>query len=293
MSSDPKLRDFIGRRSAERSAIHILEFPSDHGVFTNGGRPGASKAPELIRAALGNLTPHAKHYQKHTDVLEATDFAGTIPCENDVEKDQLRLASELKPRLNTGVLPIILGGGHETAFGHFMGYATLEKPVTIINIDAHTDVRALKNGLPHSGSPFRQAIDHSSGCCEAYHVFGLNPSAVSFEHYQFAKSAGSALFDYEISAEMIEKQLEITDGSIMITMDMDAVNQSEAPGVSAPNASGISKELWLELAFRLGKCSNVTSFDICEVNPLFDRDSQTVKLAALTVWHFMLGYSMR
>jgi len=293
MSNDLRFRDFIGRRHPEHSKIHILEFPTDHGVYINGGRPGASKAPELIRAALGNLTPHAEHYQKHTDCLELTQFAGTIPCENDVEKDQLRLASELSERLKMGILPVILGGGHETSFGHFLGYAMSEKPVTIINIDAHTDVRSLKNGLPHSGSPFRQAIEHNSGCCKAYHVFGLNPASVSFIHYQYTKSAGFAYFDHELTAPLIESKLKEIEGPIMITMDMDALNQAEAPGVSAPNPSGISKDLWLELAYLFGKCSNVTSFDLCEVNPLFDRDNQTVKLAALTIWKFLLGYSMR
>ena len=293
MDNDLRVRDFIGRLPEADSKVHILEFPSDHGVFTNGGRPGASKAPALIRAALGNLTPHAVHYQKHTDTLERTTFAGTVPCENDVEKDQQRLGNEISKRLDAGILPVILGGGHETAFGHFLGYASTKKEVSIINIDAHTDVRPLKGGLPHSGSPFRQAIEHSSVCCKGYHVFGLNTSAVSFQHFNYAKSAGTAIFDNELTPQLILDHLEKLESPVMVTMDMDVVNQAEAPGVSAPNASGISKELWLELAFEFGKCSKVTSFDLCEVNPLFDRDNQTVKLAALTVWHFLLGFSRR
>jgi len=76
-------------------------------------------------------------------------------------------------------------------------------------------------------------------------------------------------------------------------MDMDAVKQADAPGVSAPNALGIKKEDWLQLAYGFGKHPKVTSFDLSEVNPEFDRDNQTVKLAALTVWYFLLGVALR
>ncbi len=293
MSNDLRLRDFFGKRTSVMSQIHLLEFPSDQGVSINGGRPGSAKAPELIRAALGNLTPHAMHYQKHTDIFERTQLAGVIPCDKEVETDQKRLAAAVSDRLKTGVMPIVLGGGHETAFGHFLGYAQSDMPVTIINIDAHADVRPLKNGLAHSGSPFRQAVDHDSGLCSSYHVFGLNPSSVSLEHFHYVKKCGTPIFDYETTQEKIQEKLQETEGNIMISMDMDAVSQADAPGVSAPNTSGISKDLWLNLAFSFGKCSKVTSFDICEVNPLFDRDGQTVKLAALTIWSFLLGYSMR
>jgi formiminoglutamase len=41
------------------------------------------------------------------------------------------------------------------------------------------------------------------------------------------------------------------------------------------------------------KQEKVSSFDLCEVNPVYDRDMKTVRLAALTVWYFLFGLSMR
>ncbi|MGF1669348.1 MAG: arginase family protein, partial [Balneolaceae bacterium] len=58
-------------------------------------------------------------------------------------------------------------------------------------------------------------------------------------------------------------------------------------------ASGLSKHLWLDLAFEFGRQPGVTSFDLCEVNPLYDIDSRTSRLAALTIWYFLLGLSCR
>jgi formiminoglutamase len=79
----------------------------------------------------------------------------------------------------------------------------------------------------------------------------------------------------------------------MVTFDMDAVDQSQAPGVSAPCANGLPSDLWLTAAYLAGRNEQVTSFDLSELNPRHDRDSQTAKLAALTIWNFLLGLSER
>lgn len=294
MSNDPRLKDFIKPISNKGSAVQLIGFPSDEGVKINGGRQGASKAPQLIFEQLQKLTPHAYWFKNHTQLLGDTTGLNLIKCVGDVENDQKTLGESVANCLGSGAMPIILGGGHETSFGHFLGYAESDTPVHIINIDAHTDVRPLKNGKGHSGSPFRQALEHPSGFCHSYNVFGLNPASVSQEHLNFVKSNGLALFEAELKLENIKKWFDKMGGrNVMVTMDMDAVQQSDAPGVSAPNASGISKSLWLELAFEFGKQTSVTSFDLCEVNPKFDRDYQTVKLGALTIWFFLLGVALR
>ena len=80
---------------------------------------------------------------------------------------------------------------------------------------------------------------------------------------------------------------------LMVTFDMDAVDQAFAPGVSAPCVNGLHHDLWLTAAYLAGRNEQVSSFDLSEVNPSFDRDGQTAKLAALTIWQFLLGLSQR
>ncbi|PKD42599.1 formimidoylglutamase [Rhodohalobacter barkolensis] len=292
-TDDPRLRDIIGK-NLNQPAVQLLGFPSDEGVIINGGRPGASKAPQLIYDELLKLTPHPVHIDRHTKLLKKTESLTHLNCSRDLSADQENLGESTAGFLSDQVLPVILGGGHETAFGHFLGYAKSTRPVNIVNIDAHADVREFKNGKPHSGSPFRQAIEHQSGMCRSYNVYGLNPASVSAGHLAFVRKQGNAVFEQSISADAILNRLNLFDEeSIMVTMDMDAVRQADAPGVSAPNASGISKDDWLKLAYGFGNHPKVTSFDLCEVNPEFDRDNQTVKLAALTVWYFLLGVALR
>ena len=290
---DLRLRDFIRKSDREHSRISLIEFPSDQGVFINGGRQGSSQAPELIKARLYNLTPHPAHFKEHTALLERVWELKRVVCSGDLPADQELLSKKIAGELNRLSIPLIIGGGHETSFGHFMGYAEAGRDVAILNIDAHTDVRELKGGKAHSGSPFYQALKHSSGRCKGYHVFGLNPASVANDHFHFVNQNGSAHFLGDTSVEKVVRCLNSAGHDVMVTMDMDAVSQSEAPGVSAPNSNGMRSELWLQLAFEFGRHPNVTSFDICEVNPLYDIDHQTVRLAAQTIWNFLLGVALR
>lgn len=294
MSEDPRLRDFLKPENSESTLVEIVGFPSDQGVVINGGRPGASRAPKLIFEQLQKLTPHVQWFDKHTLLLSRTSGLNILECTDKVEEDQKVLGAFVANSLNSNSIPVIIGGGHETSFGHFLGYAEAKIPVHIVNIDAHTDVRSLKEGRSHSGSPFKQALEHPLNHCKSYNVFGLNPATVSSEHLKYVTSHGTAQFEKEISLKNILNWFdEHPEEDVMVSMDMDAVRHADAPGVSAPNASGISKAFWLELAFEFGKQRNVTSFDLCEVNPDYDRDGQTIKLAALTLWNFLLGVALR
>ncbi|MEX2457087.1 MAG: formimidoylglutamase [Balneolaceae bacterium] len=292
--NDPRLRDIINSKEGEKTSAEIILFPSDEGVKINGGRTGAANAPSLILDQLLKLTPHPLHVKKHISFLENIHVCDDLVCSGNVEKDQELLGKTVAESFQKGAIPIIFGGGHETAFGHFLGYAAAEKPVNILNIDAHSDVRPLKNGQAHSGSPFYQAINHSSKLCRSYNVAGINPSSISEGHFNFVKSQGECLMESETTLYSVKKIIQDLDqGNLMITMDMDAVNQGQSPGVSAPNSSGISSSLWLDLAYEFGKNPAVTSFDISEVNPEYDRDHQTVRLAAMTIWKFLLGIALR
>ena len=63
--------------------------------------------------------------------------------------------------------------------------------------------------------------------------------------------------------------------------------------MSAPTSDGLTSDLWLAAADAAGRCPAVTSADVVELNPAVDRDSQTVRLAALTVWWLLRGRAER
>src|SRR5690606_20153408 len=91
---------------------------------------------------------------------------GSIICTNrDMEEAQDGLTSVVAKILSKNMFPIVLGGGHDMAYGHYKGLkkylSSSEKGTTIgiINFDAHFDLRSNKYGN-NSGTPFYQiALD--------------------------------------------------------------------------------------------------------------------------------------
>ena len=304
--------------------------PSGHGLHQSGtasSQPGtASPQPGQGLPQPGTAPPQPGQdadppesvlRKNHIALLERTGPLEMIDCTGDVERDQERLGTRVAELLQAGIFPIILGGGHETAYGHFLGYVMAGMDTTIVNLDAHTDVRPLKQGLAHSGSPFFQALTHPSGHCRAYHVCGLNSFSVAEEHAIFVQKMGGETHFGAPTPELLHRLVDSGTGSnaesgsdaesgmdseagktgsatkVMMTLDMDVVHQADAPGVSAPNAAGIRSEQWLNLARTAAANASVTSLDLCEVNPRYDRDHQTARLAALTVWTVLLELSKR
>ncbi len=291
---DPRLGDLVrfsrDGQLAAGSCVAILGFPSDEGVRINDGRPGAAAGPDRIRKFLYAMTPDARAADSHSSLLASTTDLGNVRCSGHVAEDQQRLGEVLAPLIKQGVIPILLGGGHETSFGHFLGYVLAGRKVSILNIDAHPDVRPLVDGRPHSGSPFRQALEHSSGACHRYDVAGLNPQSVARAHVEFVASRGGRCFwNGEFTIGDLEALIADSSVPLMTTFDLDAVDGALAPGVSAPAAHGLPPSLWLQLAHVAGRSSQVTSMDIVELNPLYDVDDRTARLAALTVWQFLRG----
>lgn len=295
-NSDVRLGDLLGAKlkSGITPRVALLGFPSDEGVKRNGGRVGAAAAPSLLREELFRFTPDARRYEANVALLQHSLDLGDLRITGDVREDQLLLASTVGGLLTRGIFPIIIGGGHETSFGHFLGYVVAGRRVSILNWDSHSDVRTPPHDLPHSGSPFYEAIMHPSGMCRQYSAIGLSPHAVAREHLTFiCEHGGSYTWRDDISVSLVDSLFNSPAEPVLATFDLDVVDQSQAPGVSAPAVAGLDARLWLYAAFRAGCTPAVKSFDLVELNPRLDIDRQTVRLGALTIWSVLSGLSER
>ncbi|HEY7329371.1 MAG TPA: formimidoylglutamase [Gemmataceae bacterium] len=279
----------------------LVGFPQDEGVRRNRGRTGAAQAPATIRQWLYRLTPWDVVHDADLAALEVLDL-GDVTCSSDLEESQQALAEVIAAILTAGGVPIVLGGGHETAYGHYLGYVRAGRPTAIINFDAHLDVRPLIEGRGHSGSPFRQALEHPSQPLhqDCYVVLGAQPQAVSREHLHYVQSKGGVVHWAEKTGGRLEAicrdefhRLAVKQGSVYVTLDSDVVSQADVPGVSAPNPLGLPGQAVVACAAAAGACPAVSSFDLVEINPSFDRDSQSARWAAAVVWHFLSGLSRR
>lgn len=293
---DPRIGSILGSRLTDPSKprLVIVGFPSDTGVTRNNGRPGAARGPEAIRSMLYKMTPDADNHKTFNSILQLTLDLGDLEVHGDLDRDQETLGRVLVPYLSKNIPVIVLGGGHETAYGHFLGYVQSGKKTGILNWDAHTDVREKKGGKGHSGSPFRQSLEHPSGICRDYKVAGLQPHSVATTHLQWLKEKSCRYFFAEqVTESFVKGMYGALDHSYFVTFDLDAVDQAFAPGVSAPAVSGLNTDLWLTAAFEAGINPEISSIDISELNPDYDIDNRTARLAAKTVWMFIRGLAER
>jgi formiminoglutamase len=270
-------------------------------VRRNGGRVGAAEAPREIRRWLYRLVPY--------DCEADTDLAapglldlGDVRIDGTLEETQAALGEVVGAVLRAGAVPLVLGGGHETAYGHYLGYVAAGRTVGVVNIDAHLDVRPLIDGKGHSGSPFRQMMEHTTNPLprERYNCLGAQPQSVARSHLLYARQQGAAVrWAGQVRtglADEFQGGVRKVAGSgcqLYVSLDADAVHVGDVPGVSAPNVAGLPGDEVLACVRAAGAASQVASFDLVEINPRHDRDGQSARWAALAVWKFLAGLAQR
>ena len=165
------------KNKMNNSKVVIIGYACDEGVRRNNGRVGAKSGPDAIRKYMGELPPR---------VIDK----GNINCENgNLEKTQEELGEMVAKELKLGNFPLIIGGGHDIAYGHFLGInKVMQGTVGIINLDAHFDLRPFHNG-GNSGTPFNQisALLQAQNKTFNYLPIGIRESSNSEELYQIAK----------------------------------------------------------------------------------------------------------
>ena len=262
----------------------LLGYAVDEGVRRNQGRPGAKLGPNAIRTRLGKLSYH------HDSGL-IKDFGNIICQEKDLEEAQNTLALSIEKMIKAGIFPIVLGGGHSVALGHFKG---LQKGlpsntrIGILNFDAHFDLRRCStNG--NSGTPFYQIFEAYESQVE-YFALGIQRAANPKQLFDIANDRGVTHLDnfqchfanIHVVIDQILPFIERND-FLYISIDLDGFSSAYAPGVSAPSPLGFEPNFVFPLLEFLLNTRKVIACDIAELNPYFDIDQTTANLAARLV----------
>ncbi|MFA5834429.1 MAG: formimidoylglutamase [Bacteroidota bacterium] len=303
-SSDPRMGDIVLRGEKKFTndiAIGIVGVPTDEGVKRNGGRIGAKDGPDAIRTEFYKRTPFVIGKEKSPSVVPVFDF-GDVKCGKTLEETHENLTEVVQTLVSAGIVPIVLGGGHDIAFPNFLGFSTGKKNVGVINIDTHLDYR---KPIPkrNSSTSFRQMLDHQSSALNAMNLVevGIQSFANATDHYSELIERGATVFSLrDVRADGITKTLELayelatsSVDSLYISFDLDVVNGTDSPGVSAPLPTGFTAEEFLTAALFAGKRRKTKLIDIVEMNPKYDQDGRTAKLAALAMMYFLTGFANR
>lgn len=275
-----RVRSFDGQ---SRDGVALVGFAVDEGVRRNDGRLGAADGPHALRAALANLPVLGE---------PALWDAGDVTVEGGaLEAAQDALASRVAAAIRQGNLPLVLGGGHEVAWGTFQGIARAcpdLRRILVVNFDAHFDLRQAAQG--NSGTPFRQIAEwcQSTGRPFDYHVLGISHYANTRALFDRADALGvryaldeALQSDAAVDAarDALLQDIALCD-AVYLTVCLDVLPGGDAPGVSAPAALGVPLARVLRLMNAVLTSGKLVAADIAELNPGFDRDGLTAKMAA-------------
>lgn len=270
---------------------HLLGVQEDVGPQLNGGLPGAKNA---FQSFIGRfLSLQANRFIQG----EAIAIHGTISLINEQQAkigmiedlDEL-ITSWSTEVIENGGVPIVIGGGHNNAFGLIKALAFVAKqPVSVVNLDPHADMRALT--FRHSGNPFSAAF--SAGYIKNYTVLGLHESYNNEAILDSLTEMQATVFYFESWLDNLS-QFEIDVNQVAsdslgtltgVELDMDAIAFMPA---SAFTPSGVSVDQARMYVRKMARNQKVAYLHLPEAAPKNETEEKiTGKALAYLVSDFI------
>lgn len=272
----------------DNSKFVIFGVPEDIGIRANFGRPGSASAWKSFLNTFVNIQHNQRCQGNQITILGELDTtlemdqAQQLDPHNEKDREKLfEMVSQIddmvtaivKEIISQNKTPIIIGGGHNNAYGNLKGLSLAKnKSINAINFDAHTDFRPLVEGR-HSGNVFSYAM--KEGFLDNYFIFGLHEDYLSHTvEESINRNANKVKFNtYEeiaVRRELIfEEQLflassHIEDKPFGLEIDLDSIPMM---GSSAMTPSGFSTEHLRHFVHYFGQKPNAAYLHICEGAP--------------------------
>ncbi len=265
----------------------ILGIPEDIGIRANYGRPGAASAWNSAIKSIANIQHNrfckgsqivilgqlnVANEMAEVEHLDFNDIDDRSKLSQLVEKIDKEVSHIIFNIVKLGKTPIIIGGGHNNAYGNIKGTALAKgKPINAINFDAHSDFRILEGR--HSGNAFSYAYEE--GFLKKYFIFGLHENYTSKSVLDTLKKIEDRVRYVTYDSINIRKEKVFNHGMVHA---LDFINQ-EAFGVeidlgAIPNIAsstmtltGFSIEELRRFVSFFGKFQNATYLHLCEGAP--------------------------
>ncbi len=290
----------------------IFGIKEDIGVFANYGKSGTYNAWDATINILLNIQSNAHTYAKKILVLGHLEFESyqnkvngmdqnkkkhIVKARNIVSKIDESVTYLISQIVNAGKIPIIVGGGHNNAYGNIKGTSlALKKPINVVNFDAHHDFRAEEGR--HSGNGFSYA--YAEGFLNNYFAFGLHENYTSntiFKTLNKLKAVQYNTFESMIVRQDVtfEDEIEMAKNHVAIKpfgleIDCDAIQDIPS---SAMTPSGFSVNAARSFIHHFAKEPLVSYLHVCEAAPTDETESQVGKLISYFITDFIRARESR
>ena len=294
---DVGLRDImVDWRETPSADVGIVGVPFDTAVM---GRRGCRFGPESVRTSL----VFSNVYDPSIDVdlstgLSLTDFGNIDVLQTDVLRTHDRIEQVVTAIYQLGVTPVIIGGDHSITYPDVKSLINnTNGRVGVIMIDGHLDVRHSHHGEVSSGTPFRRIMEEPDNPVLPKNLveIGINGWLNSRYYMDYCREMGVTV----IAARQVHRRgvddviaqaLEIaSDGTeaIFLSVDIDGLDLSIAPGTCAPNPGGLTAYESLEMVWQIGQHPLSRGLDVLEVAPSLDCGGVTSMMAAALIMHYL------
>ena len=258
----------------------IFGIPEDIGVRANFGKAGTSEAfPAFLKAFLNIPSNRYMNPEKillfgevktSEEMTKAADIDISDPNYHEklgdlVVKLDTKVSQVVQTIISAGKIPIIIGGGHNNAYGNLKGTSLgIGKPVNVLNIDAHTDLR--KTDYRHSGNGFSYAF--KNGFLNRYSIFGLHENYTPqyiFDQIIKNRNIQINLFEEVEKNDLLKSFAQAVEfvKEDLFGLEVDCDSISGFPS-SAISPSGFTLNEVRQMVQKTSKESNCAYLHLCE-----------------------------
>jgi agmatinase len=286
----PYVRDL----AALDADVVVVGAPVDQGT---SNRPGQRYGPRDIREAslIYAWAPENGFYYIDTaqTVLKGVRWADVGDVDvvpGSMERTSRNITAVVSAIVQRGAFPVILGGDHSVAFPGIRGIG--KSPLTVVHFDAHLDSYGDGDpGVLNHGA-WVQQVAKLPGI--TFVQIGMRGIANDAEGVARARQLGSRIITSErVHREGVRAILEALPalGDIYVSLDIDVLDPSLAPGTGTIEVGGLTFQQLHELLVGLPRKGRVVGVDVVEVNPLFDSTGVTAQTAVRLIID-LLGASL-
>ena len=223
----------------------------------------------------------------HTNIADL----GTIEKGNQVSDTYFAVKEMITFLLKNNIIPIIIGGGQDITYVNYRAYDALEQSVNITAVDSRFDLGNLEEELTSQSYLSKIIMQEPNNlfnyCNVGYQTYFNSQEEISLLDNLF--------FDtYRLGEAKILENIEPAfRNSDIVSIDIGAVRQSEAPGNNNSSPNGFYGEEICAISRYAGLSDKVSSFGIYEYNSKHDNNNQTAHLIAQMIWYFIEGVNFR
>ncbi len=271
-------------RDAKNLDACFVGVPFDIGT---SNRPGARFGPRQIRAESCLLRPYNMATRAAPfDSLRVADIGDVAINTFNLEASVGIIERAYDEILSCNCVPLTLGGDHTIALPILRALARKYGPMGMVHVDAHADVNDHMFGekIAH-GTPFRRAVEERLIDGARVAQIGLRGSGYTAEDFDWCRDQGFRVVQAEEcwNRSLVPLMGEIRDqlgaGPVYLTIDIDGLDPSFAPGTGTPEIAGLSSAQALEI-IRGCRGLEIRGADLVEVAPAYDLSGNTALLGA-------------